>query len=236
MRRTTVILPCAGKGTRLGIPFPKELFPIQKDISIIDTYFDELYEIRDKIRVVIIINPKKVDLVEYLNKYSDSFDIIFKYQTDYEKGMVGAIYECRNYFLENNIILLPDIFIKYKGFINELMSFINGEDKVAIWFNKEKNVDILKNLGPVTIENNGIDTRIVNFEEKPQYTEGNAYWVSMAFKKICSDAVLESIEAVFSGGEMNIKKTPLFGALGFEVEYAIDLGIWKNIQKFFAEN
>ena len=40
MSDLTVILPCAGEGTRLSLPYPKEVHSIEKNKSLIDYSFD----------------------------------------------------------------------------------------------------------------------------------------------------------------------------------------------------
>ena len=36
MRKLTVILPAAGKGSRLNLPYPKEILRVDKDKALID--------------------------------------------------------------------------------------------------------------------------------------------------------------------------------------------------------
>ena len=40
MNKLTVILPAAGKGTRLNLPYPKEILRLNKEKAIIDSSFD----------------------------------------------------------------------------------------------------------------------------------------------------------------------------------------------------
>ena len=57
MKKLTVIMPAAGKGTRLNLPYPKEIMRFDKDKALIDNSFDLFKEsLRDEIHFVIIIN------------------------------------------------------------------------------------------------------------------------------------------------------------------------------------
>ena len=40
MKKLTVILPAAGKGSRLNLPYPKEILRVNKDKALIDNSFN----------------------------------------------------------------------------------------------------------------------------------------------------------------------------------------------------
>ena len=65
----TVILPAAGLGTRLSLPYPKELFRTDGENASIDLSF----QIFDKVSThdvnfVVIINENKTEIVKYLSR------------------------------------------------------------------------------------------------------------------------------------------------------------------------
>ena len=80
MSDLTVILPCAGEGTRLSLPYPKEVHSIEKNKSLIDYSFDLFsnYGRRD-VEFVITLNENKTELVKYLSRYKSRFNISFTY-------------------------------------------------------------------------------------------------------------------------------------------------------------
>ena len=56
----TTILPCAGKGTRLALPYPKELHRIARDVSLIDFSLGHAIEAQDKVdKVVTVVAPER---------------------------------------------------------------------------------------------------------------------------------------------------------------------------------
>ena len=75
----TVVMPCAGEGTRLALPYPKEIFSIEKHKSLIDLYFLILFADygRNDVQFVITMTEDKTDLVKYLSKYKHRFNISF---------------------------------------------------------------------------------------------------------------------------------------------------------------
>ena len=67
----TVVMPCAGEGTRLALPYPKEIFSIEKHKSLIDYTFDLFADYgRNDVQFVITMTEDKTDLVKYLSSIS----------------------------------------------------------------------------------------------------------------------------------------------------------------------
>ena len=66
----TVILPCAGEGTRLSLPYPKEIHSIEKSKSLIDYSFDLFsnYGRRD-VQFIVTLTEDKTDIIRYLSRY-----------------------------------------------------------------------------------------------------------------------------------------------------------------------
>ena len=60
MTKMTVILPAAGKGSRLNLPYPKEILRINKDKALIDFSFDLFDTVpRHQVEFVVVINEEK---------------------------------------------------------------------------------------------------------------------------------------------------------------------------------
>ena len=90
---TTVIICCAGMGTRLGIGLPKALVDIDNKPLII--HLLELFDEFEDVRVVVGYQAEKI--IEVVNKYRK--DIMFTFNYDYKttgpaasltKALVGA--------------------------------------------------------------------------------------------------------------------------------------------------
>ena len=72
MSNLTVILPAAGKGTRLNLPYPKEILRLKIDEALIDHSFNFFRDYgRKNVEFVVIINEDKPELLSYLAKYKD---------------------------------------------------------------------------------------------------------------------------------------------------------------------
>ena len=67
-KKLTVVMPAAGKGSRLGLPYPKEIMHLEENKALIDYSFDFFKNrSREEVEFVVIINEHKTDIVKYLS-------------------------------------------------------------------------------------------------------------------------------------------------------------------------
>ena len=140
MSNLTVILPCAGEGTRLSLPYPKEVHSIEKNKSLIDYSFDLFsnYGRRD-VEFVITLNENKTELVKYLIEISQdtiSHLLFNPAETEY----TGSIKSAKHLFGEKNLVLLPDTFMKLKSSqdIVNLVSDSLNETGFTFFFKRDR--------------------------------------------------------------------------------------------------
>ena len=69
MSNLTVILPAAGKGTRLNLPYPKEILRLNNDEALIDHSFNFFRDYgRKNVEFVVFVNENKPELLSYQAK------------------------------------------------------------------------------------------------------------------------------------------------------------------------
>ena len=86
--KLTVILPSAGKGTRLNLPYPKEILRLDNDNALIDNCFNFFKDYgRNQVEFVVVINEDKTDLIKYLAKYKDRYNIHLYFKTLVKKNI-----------------------------------------------------------------------------------------------------------------------------------------------------
>ena len=155
MSKLTVIMPAAGKGTRLNLPYPKEILRLDKEQALIDHSFDFFRDYgRKDVEFVIVVNEQKTEIIEYLARYKDRYNISFTYQNPNEFEYTGAIKSARHLFGEHNVILLPDTIMKLPPNV-DLVEALEGsltETGFTFFYKEEKNSDIL--LTPVVLNKN----------------------------------------------------------------------------------
>lgn len=130
------IIPAAGKGSRLGLPFSKELLPIfTKDsyYPIIQSSIDNLKKI-GIYDFIFIVNSKKSDIIDFLGN-GERFDCIFKYVIqNIPQSLPHAIFEAVRTIKDEEVyFLMPDTLIEPTGFLD--------------FFEKNKSLSHQVNLG-----------------------------------------------------------------------------------------
>ncbi len=241
MSNLTVILPCAGEGTRLSIPYPKEIYSIQKNKCLIDYTFDLFsnYGRRD-VQFVITLNENKTEIIKYLSRYKDRFNISFTYFNPTETEYTGSIKSAKHLFGEKNIVLLPDTFMKMKT-SEDIIEMVNNslnETGFTFFFKRENSPDMLKTKGALIISD---DNKVLDYEDKPQENldRFNAFWCAFSFRKRVFDSCIEFMEKLTLNHKLlvdEIKNTPIYNSKAIEVDRYIDLGTWDQIYKFISTN
>ncbi len=234
----TVILPAAGKGTRLNLPYPKEILRLDKNQALIDYSFDHFKDYdRNSVDFVVVINEWKTDIVGYLSKYRHKYNIAFVYQNPLEREYTGAIKSAYHWFGEDNLVLLPDTILKLKNSV-DLYTTVKDRletNEFVFFYKKESNPSMLSTKGALQIENNLVKL----YEDKPQTNiqNYNAYWCSFAFKVSSFADSISYMEKSTLNKKFNTKQmtyTPFYNTEGIEVDDYIDLGTWGEIRKLLA--
>ena len=240
MSNLTVILPCAGEGTRLSLPYPKEVHSIEKNKSLIDYSFDLFsnYGRRD-VEFVITLNENKTDILKYLSRYKSRFNISFTFFNPAETEYTGSIKSAKHLFGEKNLVLLPDTYLKLKSSqdIVNLVSESLNETGFTFFYKKEIDKDMLKTKGSLYIDDEDL---VQEYEDKPQedLERFNSFWTAFAFRKRVFDNCIEFMEkSTLNHRQLigEIKNTPLYKSKAIEVEDYIDLGTWEQIYNYLKK-
>ena len=72
----------------------------------------------DEVEFIVNINEEKTEIIKYLSKYKDRYNISFTYQNPNEIEYTGAIKSAKHLFGENNIVLLPDTILTLAEGVN----------------------------------------------------------------------------------------------------------------------
>jgi NDP-sugar pyrophosphorylase family protein len=241
MNKLTVILPAAGKGTRLNLPYPKEILRLNQEKALIDNSFDLFDDVpRNQVEFVIVINEEKTEIVKYLAKYKSRYDVSFTYQKPDEIEYTGAIKSAKHLFGENNIVLLPDTLLTLpKGVsLAQTVQHRLAKYEFAFLFKPETDEQMLMTKGCVQLDES---MGVLAYEDKPldNIYKFNGYWCSFAFKKRAFDqciAFMEQSTLKLGRPKLLIEQTPIFKSKSIEVEDFKDLGTWDQITKILSES
>lgn len=230
-----VILPCAGKGTRLNLPYSKEIHKISPNHSLIDISLN-LCKKNIKLidQIVIVTEPHKKDLIKYLDKWKRIFNIKICYFNHNYFEWAGSILSAEKFFKKKNIVLLPDSIIEDKKNIlfTKSNSFLDEYD-VCFAVKKEKQINKFKSLGAIYEEN-----KIVKkFCDKPSknLNSYNCFWCSFSFTKKNSKKLLEMMTRSIKREKVSLKNENLYGKV-FYINNYLDLGTWDNLRSNKIKN
>lgn len=241
MKKLTVILPAAGKGTRLNLPYPKEILRIDNEKALIDNSFDLFNRVNHNyVEFVVVINEDKTDIIKYLAKYKSKYNISFTYQNPSEIEYTGAIKSAKHLFGDHNIVLLPDTLLKLsKGFnLFDQVHHNLKESSFTFLFKRETDTKILKTRGCLQLDANN---KILNYEDKPSeaMSKFNGFWCAFAFtKEVFDDCIsfMEQSTLKIKKSKIVIEQTSIFMSKAIEVEDYKDLGTWEEIGKLLSQN
>jgi glucose-1-phosphate thymidylyltransferase len=166
------LIPAAGKGSRLGLPFSKELYPVPYRNEYFPIILNNILSLKKigVLEIVIIINPKKNDILNFLGNGS-RWDVKIDYVIQEDAvSLPNALSQAWNliegkivYFLMADTIIEPDDFLsRFEIQLDESYEISLG---CFITDNPEK-------FATLSMENG-----IVNFiEEKNKYSTNNIMW------------------------------------------------------------
>ena len=240
MNKLTVILPAAGKGTRLNLPYSKEILRLDKEKALIDNSFDLFAGLsRNDVEFVVVINEDKTDIVKYLSKYNSQYNISFTYQNPNELEYTGAIKSAQHLFGDNNIVLLPDTILTMPKGVNlthEVKRCLES-DRFCFLFKAETDVNMLKTKGCLQLDDN---LCVVDYEDKPHKnrTKFNGYWCAFAFKnEVFNDCIafMEQSTLKLDYQKIVIEQTCIFNSKSIKIEDYKDLGTWEEISKLLSK-
>ena len=235
----TTILPCAGKGTRLGLPYPKELHRIAKDQSLIDFSLAHALNAQDHVdKVVTVVAPGKENVGDYAeSRLNGSLRLERVYFNEAYVEWPGSIKSAEMHFGAFNVALLPDSVLRLpKG--ERLMQryqslFDDGADLVFAYV-PQTDPQVLKALGALQIN----DSTVTGFCDKPDPADGNSYdgfWASFGFSRAAGAKVLDFMMRSVARQTVDINELSL-DVRGFEIESYTELGTWPSMARFLGSD
>ncbi len=189
---TVGLIPCAGKGTRLGLPFSKEMFPdIHNDrFRPIIMYTIEAMQLAGIKHLIFTINPNKKDLIDFLGN-GKQFDMDFSYCIHPEpKSLPESLNEAFHLIKDKRVVFaMPDTVITPKNFvIDSLKEHISNEKSLVT-------LSCFKTDNPTSVSVVEFDgNMITNVIEKPQETNLHWMWGSMVWEPIFSQELNDFVK------------------------------------------
>jgi len=232
------IIPCAGKGKRVGFPYPKELFPdlrFDQYRPIFMNVFDSMVKIVNEI--VIVIDEQRDLLINYLKKYCPSniniYFVLQKEAVSLPHAILQAYPLIKNkhvlFGMPDTIIIGSECFEKiYQALFNYNCDLVCGCFKT----------NTPEKFGMIEFENES--NLIRKFIDKPKnYTKSDWMWGILAWSPKFTTILKKDFKMRnynLTNNTMNIS-AEMQKAIGikFENTFYYDLGTREEIVDFIRK-
>lgn len=233
------LIPAAGRGIRLGLPYPKELYPIIRDNKYkpISQYIVESFISAGIQHIIFVINDRKHQLIGYFGDGS-RFGCNFSYVVQENQnenisskspGLAHALNSAHHLTKDQYVCFgMPDTIVKPTTAISQLLS------------HSDINLDLLLGLFPIkrpeksaaVVTDN--DQNVIQIIDKPKFTDIRYGWACMVWSPTFTNHLNQCVSEknIFDFAEIMNQGIKL----GFEVkgvpikngEYT-DLGTYDDI-------
>lgn len=241
----TVILPCAGAGSRLGLTFPKPLYQVHEGLRLIDLSLMHLRlasQAGFSFQVAVVVRPETRAVFDHVQASLPGIDVHSCPYNPVYPEWPGSVYSARSWFGAHNLVLLPDSIITLSGashfhddqgrcLVEAVVQGL-GKHPVHLLYVPDTG-DILRRMGAVHQENGELS----RLADKPtgDLSLYNGYWVAYAFKADHGEPLYRYLEAAVSGQPAPFPLSRL-GPPGAAPAYRYrDLGTWEAIETFGRE-
>jgi glucose-1-phosphate thymidylyltransferase len=232
------LIPAAGRGLRLGLPYPKELYPIIKDNKYkpVSQYIvDQMTNIGMK-HLVFIINETKHQLIGFFGN-GDRFGCRFSYvvqetvnpMSSTSPGLAQAL-DSAYHLSKDKVVFfgMPDTIMQPNDIFKRSLPLINENADVIMCLFKTKTP---QKFGMVGTNSDG---NVIEIIDKPSTTDLTHMWGCIIWKPVFTEFLHESLisKKVFDFAViMNsaIKANLKFKALKIDDGFFYDLGTYDEI-------
>lgn len=230
------LIPCAGKGTRLGVPFSKEMFPDLKATSYrpILMYTIEALKLAGIEQIIITIHPDKSDIMKYLGNGKELGVSISYCMHPISRSLPESVHEA--YFLMKGkqvLFSMPDTVITPNDSLLILKKeHENATDGRVITMGAFPTTQSYK-YGMISLNGNQI-TEII---DKPKSTTLTYMWGTMIWEPSFTEELHQFVgnhssvqkELIFSDAlKPFLQQNKVYAAIMMEHQYK-DLGVWSDM-------
>jgi len=246
----TVILPCAGSGSRLGLDTPKELFEILPGIRLIDFSLSHIQAAPPglAIKIAVVIRTWKQAVADYVQEKLPGRPVQAVLFDDRFDDWPGSVYSARETFSPANLVLLPDSLLDLAGRKSGIMPRCFDEKGLSllelVFTNLEKkkslfgwvpcsDATILKDLGALRVEQG----EVTAFQDKPKkdFQLYNGFWGCYAFREEVSRALYEFLIHSVRQTPLPLEEQPFSPPGAIPLAAYRDFGTWPAIRPFQAQ-
>lgn len=241
----TVVLPCAGRGSRLGLALPKELVPAAPGRTALDGVFALLAAHRAHLRVVIVVGDGRQATIAHVRDRYPDWVVAFVYQHPDQREMVGAVRSALAWCTDRVLVLLPDQWLSTPPGTDPVAAADTALATGPACFLAATEADPARigGDGALRLADTGDPAggmRVVEFADKPGAAQAgrfNAVWFGVGFTARSAQATLTQLELAADGllTAADWRAGPLYGCPAVLVPSFTDLGTWPAFAAHWAK-
>lgn len=237
----TFVLPCAGAGRRLGLPFGKELTPIGDGRVLVDATLDLIAPYAHRSRLVVVSDDRREATVRYLRQRCEDLrlPLALVHQPAYLVESTGAVLAAQAWFGPGNMVLLPDQVLSEPNpaVVAEALGHIHNGESFCFLAARETDPARLAVDGALRVVD-GPPARLMDYADKPGLTraaEFNAVWFAYAFAEHSAEEALRVLHSATVDRCLPLTGLgPLLHSPVVEVSPFRDLGTWPAFRDYLA--
>ena len=236
------LIPAAGKGVRLGLPYPKELYPVIRDnhYKPISQFVLTNMTIAGIQHIVFVINDTKHQLIGFFgdgHRFGCNISYVVQEPLDSQlnstsPGLANAL-DSAYHLIQNKTVFF--------GMADTIMQPNNAFQKA--FSNVSADVDVLMVLFPTEHpEKFGMvhfdqDDRIIEIVDKPTHTDLTEMWGCIIWRPRFTEYLHDCVNKKGVGDFANIMNDAITDGLKFQAFHIedgvyIDLGTYEEIMEF----
>lgn len=237
------LIPAAGLGSRLNLPFPKELYPTfkNKKYKPVASYVVDYLISAGVKHIVFVINGSKHQLIEYFgsgNKFGCKFSYVVQDQISNGQssspGLADALVSA-HHLIKNKTVLFgmaDTIMLPENAFKLGLETYLSGSDVTLCLFPTQ----FPEKFGMVSMNDDG---RVLKIVDKPNVTNLEYMWGCIIWNEIFTDylfsKVLENIGDFANILNMAIIDGIIINSVKFKDGKFIDFGTYEQINQYLYD-
>jgi hypothetical protein len=240
--RATIILPCAGAGRRLGLPFGKELLPLGPRSTPLDATLGLLLPDAARLRLVVVLGPEREATARHILRVTASsrLPVAFTCQQPGLPESTGAVLSAQPWYSERNLVLLPDQVLTSPpdGLVPSALQAL-GDAPFCVLASRETDPARISRDGALSITSS-TPARLVDYAEHPSPAQAgrfNAVWFGFGFRREHADEAVSLLHRAVTGEPVTageVAGSPLGGCAVIDVGLYRDLGTWPAVIAHWA--
>ncbi|WFE53021.1 NTP transferase domain-containing protein [Micromonospora sp. WMMD1155] len=240
----SVVVPCAGRGSRLGLPFPKELLPTPDGRVLLDQVVDLIAGL--DVRVLLVTAADREPTIAHLHRRYPQVPVAAVRQGADTSGLSAAVRVALPFLGARTVVLLPDQRLQEmpdRSPVADADRLLRATSAcfLASWCDDPQRIAA---DGALTIDRDpsqGGMGRVQRMADKPGLEAAgghNAVWFAFGFRREVAGPVLDQLDLAERHllADADFARGPLHAAPVIVVPPFVDCGTWPAVRDMWRRH